>query len=669
MPERELLVRIVGDDRSLQAAFARSSRGAQQMETRTASLGKNLSRGFAAAGVTVGLGVALQAGRQFASMASDLNEEITKSQKVFGDSADEILAWSETTASSMGIAQTQALQATGIFGNLFNTVGLGVDQSAEMSQALTKLAADLASFNNADISDVLDAIRSGLIGEAEPLRRYGVLLSETRVQQVALENTGKANVRQLSDQEKALARYQIILQDTVPAQGDFADTIGGAANQERVAAAETAELETELGKLALTVELALLPVIVGLVGGINDLIDASRDLRNRLHDSDFAEGFNSAVDGAAKHASDFFLGLRDGIPFLQQFKSEVQGIFDDTSAPPETPGGGRDSSPHSFPGAGRAAAAEKRAQAEQAAARKRLEDARDRFAAFTKGLGLKLKNAGISEDLGDDLAVMREIEAAIQREIAIEGRTFKLANDLADIRLRIAQTTKQQQDRIAQAERDAADSAEAAKDARQARLQAQHDARERQQFLALGLTAEGEARTPGIAALRNRGRNLLAQIEASGLDTPQIQQFVRQISAVFTDQFDKAGRDVRQAILGLFNTISSALNDGADGINKGPRTKFRVVNTSNILAGLGLSEDEEKALRSRLSRIGAGGTTSQTSSTGGAFGVDVHGGGNIVINGDVNIRADSVDEFGRELERKGRRAGKPRTGNFGGHKN
>ena len=668
MPERELLVRIVGDDRSLQQAFARSSAGAQQFETRTASLGRNVSRGFAAAGVTIGLGVALQVGKQVTDMASDLNEEITKSQKVFGDSADEILAWSETTASSMGIAQTQALQATGIFGNLFSTVGLGTDQSAEMSQSLTQLAADLASFNNADISDVLLAIRSGLIGEAEPLRRYGVLLSEARVQQVALENTGKQNVRQLSDQEKALARYQIILEDTVPAQGDFADTIGDALLIRRAAAAETQELATEFGKLTLALELATLPVIVGLVGGINDLIDATRDLRGRLHDSDFAEGFNQGVDRAAQHASDFFLGLRDGIPFLQQFKSEVQGIFGET-APGDTIGGGQDSAPHSFPGAGRANAEERRVEAEQAAARRRLENARDRFAAFTKGLGLKLKNAGITETLSDDLAVMREIEAAIQREIAIEGRTFKLANDLADIRLRIAQTTKQQEDRVAAAERDAADAAENARDARQARLQAQHDARERQQFLALGLTAEGEARTPGIAALRNRGRNLLAQIEASGLDTPQIQQFVRQISAVFTDQFDKAGRDVRQAILGLFNTISSALNDGADGVNKGPRTKFRVVNTSNILSGLGLSEDEEKALRSRLSRIGAGGTTPAPGGAGGAFGFDTGTGGRIVINGNVTVVTDDPDHFGRDLEKAARRSGKPRTGAFAGHKN
>ena len=56
---------------------------------------------------------------------------------------------------------------------------------------LTELGADLASFYNTDVSAALDAIRSGIVGESEPLRRYGVLLSETRVQAKALADTHK----------------------------------------------------------------------------------------------------------------------------------------------------------------------------------------------------------------------------------------------------------------------------------------------------------------------------------------------------------------------------------------------------------------------------------------------------------------------------------------------
>jgi len=656
--ERELLVRIVGDDRALQQAFTRSSRSAAQFEGRMATVGRGVSGAFAGAGIALGTTAVIGFARQAIDAASDLNEEITKSQKVFGDSADEILAWSETTASSLGIAQTQALQATGIFGNLFNTVGLGTDQSAEMSQSLTELAADLASFNNADISDVLDAIRSGLIGEAEPLRRYGVLLSEARVQQVAMANTGKSSAAALTNQEKALARYQIILQDTVPAQGDFADTSEGLANQQRIAAAEAQELSVSIGQLLIPAEQIALTTTIGLVGGINDLVSASRNLRDQIKDSHFADGFNSAVDGAATHASNFFLGLRDGIPFLTQFREGVQGVFDATPTAPPTPTGPQRAAGRRA-GARAAADAAERGDAVVArveAANRRADDLRGRLAdSETRAAHIRdliredPDNATLAKRLSTELALQKQLRDQIAAAAAAAARADAAAAKSAE---------------------DAAKAATAEAAARrQAAREAAIERRNANQFEALGLTREGERRVPGIGALRRRGETLEKQIEGTTLDTAATRQKLARIARVLSGQFGAVGREVREAILSMFNEISSALDEGTDSVNKGPRTRFRVANTSNVLAGLGLSEDQEKALRSRLSRIGVGGTTSQTSSTGGAFGVDVHGGGNIVINGDVNVHANDTDEFGRELERKGRRSGKPRTGNFGGHKN
>jgi len=663
MPDRELLVRIVGDDRSLQQAFARSSRGAQQFENRTSVVGKNLTRGFAAAGIAIGVQTAAQFTNQLVQAASDLNEEITKSQKVFGDSADEIRDWSETTASSIGISQTAALQATGIFGNLFNTVGLGTQQSAEMSKSLTTLAADLASFNNASIEDTLDAIRSGLIGEAEPLRRYGVLLSEARVQQVAMQTTGKASASALTDQEKALARYKIILQDTIPAQGDFADTSEGLANQQRIAAAEAQNLAATIGQALAPGMQVGLAATIGLVGGLNNLIRGMKGVRENLHDSHFADGFNSAVDGAATHASNFFLGLRDGIPFLKQFRGEVQGLLADTQT--GTPGATGDSGPHAgqnlVVGREKNAAAADAADAKNAAAViARIQREAAARARAQRDFNLALANsetraAHLRELLREDPNNAR-LQARYTAELATQNR---LRQQIAS---NAAATAASDAAAAAARRADAAEAAKAAREARQAAIQGR-------QFEALGLTSEGLQRVPGIGALRRRGARLEDQIQGTTLDTAATRSKLQRIARVLSGQFGQVGRDVRQAILSMFNEISSALDQGTDSVNKGPRTRFRVANTSNVLAGLGLSEDQEKALRSRLSRIGAGGTTSQTSDTGGAFGVNVAGGGNIVINGDVNVHADSVDEFGQELEKKGRRNGSARTGRFAGHKN
>src|SRR4029453_18742362 len=98
----------------------------------------------------------------------------------------DILAWSKTSATSMGTSQRAALEATGTFGNMLVPMGVARDRAAQMSKRMVTLGADMASFNNASPEETLDAIRAGLAGETEPLRRFGVFLSEARIQQEAL---------------------------------------------------------------------------------------------------------------------------------------------------------------------------------------------------------------------------------------------------------------------------------------------------------------------------------------------------------------------------------------------------------------------------------------------------------------------------------------------------
>ena len=64
-----------------------------------------------------------------------------------------------------------------MLGNMLVPMGIGRKKAAEMSKQLVELAADMASFNNASPEETLDALRSGLAGETEPLRKFGVFLN------------------------------------------------------------------------------------------------------------------------------------------------------------------------------------------------------------------------------------------------------------------------------------------------------------------------------------------------------------------------------------------------------------------------------------------------------------------------------------------------------------
>ena len=196
--------------------------------------------------------------------ASDLDESMSKVNVVFEDSADTIQKWARDAAQNMGMARQQALEAAGTFGNFFRAMGTSIPDATRMSKSLVQLAADLASFNNANPEEVLLALRAGLAGEAEPLRKFGVSLSAARVEAEGLAQGLDKTYQEMTAAEKAALAYEIILKDTTLAQGDFDRTSGGAANQMRIMRAELTDAAAEIGAI-------LLPVIVKLIGHVRDL--------------------------------------------------------------------------------------------------------------------------------------------------------------------------------------------------------------------------------------------------------------------------------------------------------------------------------------------------------------------------------------------------------------
>lgn len=110
----------------------------------------------------IGIGRVL---RETVSAASDLEESTSKVTAVFGESTDEILRFGETSATTMGLANQEALEFAGTFGNLFRAIGLTEEAAADLSPRVLTLGADLASFNNLGVDETLEKLRSGLVGE------------------------------------------------------------------------------------------------------------------------------------------------------------------------------------------------------------------------------------------------------------------------------------------------------------------------------------------------------------------------------------------------------------------------------------------------------------------------------------------------------------------------
>lgn len=185
--------------------------------------------------------------------ASSLNEGINAVQKTFGDSSKIILDWGKNNAASFGLS-TQAFQELATpLGALLKNTGLGMQDVSKWTIDLTTRAADMASVFNTSVPDALMAVQAGLRGETEPLLRYGVNLTAAAVQAEALaENSGKT-ASQLTAQELATARLNLIMKQTSQTAGDFQGTADGMANASRIASAQFDNMKASLGQVLLPI--------------------------------------------------------------------------------------------------------------------------------------------------------------------------------------------------------------------------------------------------------------------------------------------------------------------------------------------------------------------------------------------------------------------------------
>lgn len=196
--------------------------------------------------------------------ASDFNEQGAAVGQVFGKAAEDIQKFAESGAKSLGQSKTQVLEASKTFGVYGKAAGLAGQDNAAFSKELVTLATDLASFNNTSVDEAIQALGSGLRGEAEPLKRFGVLLNDFDLRQQAVKMSLTDTTKTaLTPQMKVLASYALIMEQTQIQQGDFGRTSEGLANQQRILEAQTKDLSITFGT-------ALLPIVNSIVTFMNN---------------------------------------------------------------------------------------------------------------------------------------------------------------------------------------------------------------------------------------------------------------------------------------------------------------------------------------------------------------------------------------------------------------
>lgn len=199
----------------------------------------------------VGAGVGLY---KVAKAASSLAEQTDRARVMFGDSAAEIIKESDLMAGAFGTAKAEFIGSASAIGGQLKGMGYASDAAAKLGVHFTKLAMDVASTTQISNEEAFTRMASGLAGESEAVRRWGVDLTEANLKIQAV-NRGIAKMgAELTQAQKEQVRTILLDEKLSYAKGNLAKTAGGAENA-------TKGLMGRLENLAETIGTALLPIV------------------------------------------------------------------------------------------------------------------------------------------------------------------------------------------------------------------------------------------------------------------------------------------------------------------------------------------------------------------------------------------------------------------------
>ncbi len=207
----------------------------------TKTLGPLASRFTALGAAFTGIGLS--------KLASDAEETQSKFNAVFKDLAGDVQVFTNQLATDVGRSRVALTGFLATLQDTFVPLGFARDRAAELSKELVTLAVDVASFNNVSDASVVASFQSAIVGNTEAVRKYGIVLTQARLDQEALNAGFEGGILSLTEAQKAQLRFNVILQSTQDAQGDAVRTQDSFQNSLKATVAIVEELGIALGSI------------------------------------------------------------------------------------------------------------------------------------------------------------------------------------------------------------------------------------------------------------------------------------------------------------------------------------------------------------------------------------------------------------------------------------
>ena len=200
-----------------------------------------------------------------------------KFNTVFADGADDMLKFVKELREKMPSATSEIVRMAADLQDLLVPMGLSREKAKDMSKGFLDVANKIAAFNDAEPTEVLEAIKSGLTGSSEPLKRFGINALETALEARAMKDgllKAGESFKDLEPEVKTQIRSQALLAQVI---NDSSDAINGFEENNDSFIRRQQELNATIKETEETIGNAILPIMDELLKKLLPVIDEIAD--------------------------------------------------------------------------------------------------------------------------------------------------------------------------------------------------------------------------------------------------------------------------------------------------------------------------------------------------------------------------------------------------------
>lgn len=221
-----------------QATTRNITNSINNLQNRAPKLQGAFTSAFGKIGMAITAAFSVKAITEFSKKCLELASNLQEVQNVvdvtFGSMNTEINKFAKAAIVNLGMSETTAKKFAGTYGAMAKSFGFTTKEATNMAIAITSLTGDVASFYNLRHDLAYTKLKSIFTGETETLKDLGVVMTQAALNQYALANGYGKTVKEMTEQEKVILRYNFVMEKLALAQGDFSRTQGNWANQTRI---------------------------------------------------------------------------------------------------------------------------------------------------------------------------------------------------------------------------------------------------------------------------------------------------------------------------------------------------------------------------------------------------------------------------------------------------